>query len=128
MAVAQGQNHWDDPARSVIARLRVDTPTSSPRESLSSSAGEPGSSLIAPAGPTDVQDPQCIPIEQEPIPCFTDVTYASQVGDTCDSVALTYSVASAAPYSAPTPAIKPTALRWLPATSSASRSSATSCT
>lgn len=48
------------------------------------------------SGPTDVKDPQYEPIEEEPVTCFTDVTYATQQGDTCDSIARTYSIASAA--------------------------------
>ncbi|KAL3483769.1 pectate lyase superfamily protein-domain-containing protein [Aspergillus germanicus] len=53
-------------------------------------------------GPTNVKDLQYIPIEVEPAPCFTDVTYTTKEGDTCDSIALRYSVASAAVQSANT--------------------------
>ncbi|EPS31540.1 peptidoglycan binding domain-containing protein [Penicillium oxalicum 114-2] len=53
-------------------------------------------------GPTHVEDPQYLPIKQHPIPCFTEVVHTSQVGDTCDSVALKYSIASAALQSAKT--------------------------
>jgi LysM repeat protein len=53
-------------------------------------------------GPTNIKDPQYIPVEVEPIPCFTDVTYTTKEGDTCDSIALRYSVASAAVQSANT--------------------------
>ncbi|GIJ91455.1 hypothetical protein Asppvi_010421 [Aspergillus pseudoviridinutans] len=47
-------------------------------------------------GPTDKKSPQYQPVEQEPVPCFTEVTYTTKQGDTCDSIARTYSVASAA--------------------------------
>ncbi|KAI2786052.1 hypothetical protein POX_h09817 [Penicillium oxalicum] len=53
-------------------------------------------------GPTHVEDPQYLPIKQHPIPCFTEVVHTSQIGDTCDSVALKYSIASAALQSAKT--------------------------
>ncbi|KAL4756197.1 pectin lyase-like protein [Aspergillus foveolatus] len=51
-------------------------------------------------GPSDVKDPQYIPIEEGPISCFTDVTYTTKEADTCDSIALSYSIASAALQSA----------------------------
>jgi hypothetical protein len=51
-------------------------------------------------GATDIQDPQYVPVEEDPIECFTDVTYTTKEGDTCDSIALPYSVASAALQSA----------------------------
>jgi hypothetical protein len=53
-------------------------------------------------GATNIKDPQYIPIEEEDVPCFTDVTYTTKEGDTCDSIALPYSVASAALQSANT--------------------------
>lgn len=52
------------------------------------------------SGPTDIKDPQYQPVEEDPIPCFTEVTYTTQQDDTCDSIARVYSVASAALQSA----------------------------
>ncbi|KAL3447710.1 hypothetical protein BJX65DRAFT_276580 [Aspergillus insuetus] len=44
---------------------------------------------------SNVADPQYIPIEEDPMPCFTGVTYTTKEGDTCDSIALEYSTGSA---------------------------------
>ncbi|KAL2801743.1 hypothetical protein BJX63DRAFT_426546 [Aspergillus granulosus] len=51
-------------------------------------------------GPTGFKDPQYIPIGEDPVPCFTDVMYTTKEGDTCDNIALHYSIASAALQSA----------------------------
>ncbi|KAL6229265.1 hypothetical protein BDW75DRAFT_249917 [Aspergillus navahoensis] len=52
------------------------------------------------SGSTSIKDPQYIPVEEDPVACFTEVTYRTKSGDTCDTIARSYSVASGALQSA----------------------------
>ncbi|KAL6234521.1 hypothetical protein BDW75DRAFT_241027 [Aspergillus navahoensis] len=52
------------------------------------------------SGSTSIKDPQYIPVEEDTVPCFTEVTYTTKSGDTCDTVARSFSVASGALQSA----------------------------
>jgi LysM repeat protein len=52
------------------------------------------------SGSTSIKDPQYIPVEEDTVPCFTEVTYTTKSGDTCDTIARSFSVASGALQSA----------------------------
>ncbi|KAL4769204.1 pectate lyase superfamily protein-domain-containing protein [Aspergillus nidulans var. acristatus] len=52
------------------------------------------------SGSTSIKDPQYIPVKEDTVPCFTKVTYMTKSGDTCNTIARSFSVASGALQSA----------------------------